>query len=42
MIAIVEVDLRLRPQESTCATGVDLSATVGVDLCHQSGLGRDH
>jgi hypothetical protein len=29
--------LRLRPK-SACATGVGLDATVGVDLCHRSGL----
>jgi hypothetical protein len=27
----------LRPK-SACATGVGLSATVSIDLCHQSGL----
>jgi hypothetical protein len=31
------VGLRLRPK-SACATGVDLGATVSVDLCHRSGL----
>jgi hypothetical protein len=29
--------LKLRPK-SPCATGVDLGATVSVDLCHRSGL----
>jgi hypothetical protein len=33
-----EVDLRLRLQKSTCATGVGLGATVSVDFCHWSGL----
>jgi hypothetical protein len=37
----VEVDLRLRLQKSTCATGVGLGATVSVDLCHGSGLRYD-
>jgi hypothetical protein len=31
----------VRPLASTCATGVGLGATVGVDLCHRSGLGCD-
>jgi hypothetical protein len=33
----VGAGLRLRPK-SVCATGVGLDATVGVDLCHRSGL----
>jgi hypothetical protein len=28
----------LRLLKSTCATGVGLSATVSIDLCHRSGL----
>jgi hypothetical protein len=28
----------VRPLKSTCATGADLDATVGVDFCHLGGL----
>jgi hypothetical protein len=35
---VTEVDSRLRPQKSTCATGVGLGATVSVDFFHRRGL----